>query len=535
MSLRVRFWIVAIVPLLLAVFLITWLFSTNMWNIYLQERETKLQGVLNLMVKNFEAVAPQQDKDSLITNALRGDVQLQEEARVRLTAALLPYNQALQNAMPTLGLSYSISLLGGPIAEVKNPEAEGKTRVEISAPIYWAGEQIGAARIWETADDLRASFTKTRNTILGAVGGILLLAVLLAFLVIESVNRDIVNLVKQLPSLKESQLPVGTFRGEIGLIASTANELAAELKERTQALNAVMENSPVGLALVKNHEIILKNPIMEKLLPDLENRISTDTPDYYHENIRTNDKNISLTFLRVSDDELIVVAEDLTDIINMREAMALQERLAALGRFSAGIAHEIRNPLTAIRGFSQMILKQGTPEDKAYAEKILREQERVEKLVRDMLVYARPRTAEKKPINLYEFATQHFGENPQITLDIPKNLVWNLDEEYLLQIVSNLVGNAFDAGATQVWVEARKEGQNLGLRVANNGTPIPQEDLGKIFEPFYTTKSTGTGLGLAIVRSAAEIQGGSISVNQTDGKTVFEIIFPNGSGTTGNY
>jgi len=77
MSLRVRFWIVAIVPLLLAVFLITWLFSTNMWNIYLQERrETKLQGVLNLMVKNFEAVAPQQDKDSLITNALRGDVQL---------------------------------------------------------------------------------------------------------------------------------------------------------------------------------------------------------------------------------------------------------------------------------------------------------------------------------------------------------------------------------------------------------------------------------------------------------------------------
>jgi len=201
------------------------------------------------------------------------------------------------------------------------------------------------------------------------VGGILLLAVLLAFLVIESVNRDIVNLVKQLPSLKESQLPVGTFRGEIGLIASTANELAAELKERTQALNAVMENSPVGLALVKNHEIILKNPIMEKLLPDLENRISTDTPDYYHENIRTDDKNISLTFLRVSDDELIVVAEDLTDIINMRETMALQERLAALGRFSAGIAHEIRNPLTAIRGFSQMILKHGSPEDKSICQK----------------------------------------------------------------------------------------------------------------------------------------------------------------------
>jgi len=134
-----------------------------------------------------------------------------------------------------------------------------------------------------------------------------------------------------------------------------------------------------------------------------------------------------------------------------------------------------------------------------------------------MLVYARPRTAEKKPINLYEFATQHFGENPQITLDIPKNLVWNLDEEYLLQIVSNLVGNAFDAGATQVWVEARREGQNL------------------VWERFFTTKSTGTGLGLAIVRSAAEIQGGSISVKQASGKTIFEIIFPNGSGTTGNY
>ncbi|HHY43409.1 MAG TPA: acetyltransferase [Coprothermobacter sp.] len=534
MSLRVRYWIVAIVPLLLAVFLITWLFSTNMWNIYLQERETKLQGVLNLMVKNFEAVAPQQDKDSLITNALKGDMQLQEEARVRLNAALLPYNQALQNAMPTLGLSYSISLLGGPIAEVKNPEAEGKTRIEISAPIYWGGEQIGAARIWETADDLRASFTKTRNTVLGAVGGILLLAVILAFFVIESVNRDIVNLVKQLPSLKESQLPLDTFKGEIGLIASTANELAAELKERTQALNAVMENSPVGLALVKNGEIILTNPIMEKLLPDLESRISADTPDYYHENVKTNDRNISLTFLRVSDEELIAVAEDLTDVINMREAMALQERLAALGRFSAGIAHEIRNPLTAIRGFSQMILKHGSQEDKAYAEKILREQERVEKLVKDMLVYAKPRTAEKKPIKLYEFVAQHFADNPQVKLDIPQNLVWSLDEEYLLQILSNLVGNAFDAGATEVSIEAKKEGSSLILTVANNGPPIPQEDLGKIFEPFYTTKSTGTGLGLAIVRSAAEIQGGSISVKQTEEKTIFEIVFSNGSVTQGN-
>jgi signal transduction histidine kinase len=489
MSLKVRFWIVAVIPLLLAVFLTTWLFSTNMWNIYLQERETKLQGVLNLVVKNFEAVAPQQDKDSVITMAIRGETQYQEEARLRLNTALLPYNQALQNAMPTLGLSYSISALGGPIAEVKNPGAESKTNIEISAPIYWAGEQVGAARIWESADDLRASFLKTRNTVLGAVGGILLLAVLLAFLVIESVNRDIASLVKQLPSLKESQLPVEKFRGEIGLIASTANELAAELKERTQALNAIMENSPVGLALVKNGQIILQNPIMEKLLPDLTDRISANTADYYHESIKANDRNLSLTLLRISEDELIVVAEDVTDVITMREAMELQERLAALGRFSAGIAHEIRNPLTAIRGFSQMIIKNGKPEDKAYAEKILREQERVEKLVRDMLVYARPRQPEKRPINLKNFVTQRFEDNSRVVVDIPNDLVWNLDEEYLLQIVNNIVGNAFDAGATEVRIEAKQEGQNLALRISNNGPPIPEDDVGKIFEPFYTTKS----------------------------------------------
>ena len=129
---------------------------------------------------------------------------------------------------------------------------------------------------------------------------------------------------------------------------------------------------------------------------------------------------------------------------------------------------------------------------------------------------------------------QHFGDNPQVKLDIPENLVWNLDEEYLLQILSNLVCNAFDAVATEVSIEAKKEGTGLILTVANNGPPIPQEDLGKIFEPFYTTKSTGTGLGLAIVRSAAEIQGGSISVRQKEGKTIFEIVFPNGSVIQGS-
>ncbi len=497
----------------------------------MQERETKLQGVLNLVVKNFEAVAPQQDKDSVITMAIKGDAEYQEEARLRLNSALLPYNQALQNAMPTLGLSYSISVLGGPIAEVQNPGSEAKKNIEISAPISWNGEQIGAARIWESVEDLRASFTKTRNTVLEAVGGILLLAVLLAFLVIESVNRDITNLVRQLPSLKESPLPTGRFKGEIGLIASTANELAAQLKEQTQALNAIMENSPVGLALIKDGQVILENPIMEKLLPDLIERISSNSADYYQETIKANERTISLTLLRVSEEELIVVAEDITDVINMREAMALQERLAALGRFSAGIAHEIRNPLTAIRGFSQMIIKNGKTEDKTYAEKILREQERVEKLVRDMLVYARPRTPDKKPIHLRSFLEQHLEGEENVFLDIPEELTWYLDEDYLLQIVTNIVGNAFEAGAENVYIQAKTEGLNLVLRISNDGEPISSDDTGKIFEPFYTTKTSGTGLGLAIVRSAAEIQGGTIAVGQIDGKTTFTITFPPAADT----
>jgi len=258
MSLRVRFWIVAIVPLLLAVFLITWLFSTKCGT-FTSGKRNQTTGRAELDGKELWSRCTQQDKDSLITNALRGDVQLQEEARVRLTAALLPYNQALQNAMPTLGLSYSISLLGGPIAEVKNPEAEGKTRVEILPHLlgWWAN---WCCRIWKLQMTSEPALQRRetrywvlwRNSSTGCAT---------SFPCHWKCEQGHCELGEAAASLKESQLPVGTFRGEIGLIASTANELAAELKERTQALNAVMENSPVGLALVKDHEIILKNPL----------------------------------------------------------------------------------------------------------------------------------------------------------------------------------------------------------------------------------------------------------------------------------
>ncbi|NPV88335.1 acetyltransferase [Coprothermobacteraceae bacterium] len=528
MSLRARFWIVAIAPLLLAVLLTTWLFSQNLWNVYLQERQNKLTGVLKLMAGNFASTVPNLDKDSVITMALSGDTTLHQEARKRLNDALLTYNRALQNAMPTLGLEYAITALGEPVARVQSPETQGKMFIEQSIPLYWRDQPIGTARVWESVDDLRASFLRIRNIILMTVAGILVLALLMAYLVIESVNRDIYNLIKELPALKEQPLPLEGFRGEIRLVAETANKLASDLREKTQALNAVMENSPVGLALIKDGQVVLKNPVIDKMLPDLNERISHANPDYYHEAVKTADKNLSMTILRVSEEESIAVVEDLTDVIKMREAMALQERLAALGRFSTGIAHEIRNPLTAIRGFAQILAKRIKGEDKTYAEKILREAERVEKLVKDMLVYARPRPPEKKMVRVRELVESLVEQNPSVKVNVPEELEWSLDEGYVSQIITNLVGNALDANASEVVVEAEVKGPELVLQIKNNGDPIPEEHLDKIFEPFFTTKSTGTGLGLAIVRSAAEIQGGQVAVYNSDGWTVFAITFSSG-------
>lgn len=244
----------------------------------------------------------------------------------------------------------------------------------------------------------------------------------------------------------------------------------------------------------------------------------------------------------------ILAIEDLTERVNLRQRMARMERMASLGRLSAGIAHEVRNPLTGVSlmldELHDRLLSQ--PHDQQLIRRSLEELERLEHLVNELLNFASvPRTSLqpgdvagvlRDTLFLVEKQFQKCGVALQIELpdDLPR---FPLDANKLKQAFLNLLTNALDAtpdGGT-VTVRAEQTKQGVEVTIADNGEGIPAEKLDLIFEPFYTSKGEGTGLGLSITHNIISDHGGRIEADSSPAcGTTFRIWLPlSGSEATG--
>jgi signal transduction histidine kinase len=227
------------------------------------------------------------------------------------------------------------------------------------------------------------------------------------------------------------------------------------------------------------------------------------------------------------------------------EQLAESEKLSALGRITANVAHEIRNPLSAIGGFTRRLHKRfanGTKE-KEYTGLIFSEVIRLEGILRNVLSFSRragPQMEEcnileiiEKALNIYEeicreqsiIINKSFGDIPPI----------NADREQVLQAMENLLSNAIDAmpggGILTVMTdrEVVKGVPYVTVTIKDTGRGIPKEELGKIFEPFYTTKLAlkGAGLGLSITKRIVEDHGGVVHVDSKIGEgSTFSLYFP---------
>ncbi len=215
-----------------------------------------------------------------------------------------------------------------------------------------------------------------------------------------------------------------------------------------------------------------------------------------------------------------------------------QERMAMLGRMAAVLAHEIRNPLSSIKGFAQIHAETADSEDlKEDLNIIIEETKRLERLTTNLLVYARPAV-----LNEVEFRVKDFCQDVQrlllseegrcdkVVLDCSERIVC-LDRGKLMQIVLNLVQNAIDAikdkEQGRVWLTMKVAGGKMKLVVEDNGPGLPEGLQAKMFEPFFTTKTKGTGLGLAIVKRLVDAMNGRILVRKrSGGGTVMEVVFP---------
>jgi two-component system sensor histidine kinase HydH len=219
-----------------------------------------------------------------------------------------------------------------------------------------------------------------------------------------------------------------------------------------------------------------------------------------------------------------------------------KDRLAGLGEMAAGLAHEIRNPLGAIRGAAQLLDHSPTRPDAKFAQVIIEEVDRLNRVVTQFLDYARRDSQKMERLDLIELVSRTVDllkptleGKIQIVFNHPKNPIWVLGNGVQLrQLILNLLQNAVHAvqrlnpqnRAPEVKVSL-SAGAEVSLMIEDNGGGISKENLSKIFIPFFTTSPQGTGLGLSICHKIVELHEGRIEVQSEEGKFArFTVILP---------
>jgi two-component system sensor histidine kinase HydH len=240
----------------------------------------------------------------------------------------------------------------------------------------------------------------------------------------------------------------------------------------------------------------------------------------------------------------VLLLRDLREIRDLQEKVRRSLRLASLGRLAAGVAHEIRNPLSSIRGFAQFFNQRfkGQEKDQEYASTMVKEVDRLNRVITELLDFARPKEPHRELHSLEEIL-DHTLEvlKPEMARKKIEAEKWygnglaraRVDRDQLSQAFLNLLLNSLESmgegGKIRVGIGTAKgeKEEQIQVSIADTGKGIPPEDLGKVFEPFFSTKRKGTGLGLAIVHQIVEAHGGEIQVESKEGEgTTFQITLP---------
>ena len=231
----------------------------------------------------------------------------------------------------------------------------------------------------------------------------------------------------------------------------------------------------------------------------------------------------------------IILFQDITMIKEMEDEIKRSDRLATLGALAANLAHEIRNPLASMSGSIQLLKNELKldGQNKNLMEIVLQEINRLNHLITDFLLYARPPEINKRPIDLVDvinetiamFKNTPMGEG-RIVIDASFNGDTKIKGDFmqLKQILWNILLNSADAmkggGTIRIVVSEETDLLDRGvvIRIIDNGSGIEDEKLALVFEPFFSTKEGGTGLGLATVRQIVEAHGGNVSIISEMGK-----------------
>jgi two-component system sensor histidine kinase HydH len=232
-------------------------------------------------------------------------------------------------------------------------------------------------------------------------------------------------------------------------------------------------------------------------------------------------------------DKYLLVQRDITEFKNLEKKFYDSQKLAAVGQLSAGIAHEVRNPLSSIKMSLQILEKRLNPtgNDLKRFKIAEKEVEHLEKIVNDILIYAKPAEPEMKPVDISAFLESSLSMVEKELSDKKIDVQFHndqgippitIDSSMLKQAFLNIYLNAIDAmeegGSLQIKTRLVTNGRkHVSIEVDDSGYGIEEEDLPHLFNPFFTRKRYGTGLGLTQVKKFIDLHHGSIEISSRRG------------------
>lgn len=238
----------------------------------------------------------------------------------------------------------------------------------------------------------------------------------------------------------------------------------------------------------------------------------------------------------------IGIYTDVTDLRRQEARIKEQQKLAVVGQMAAGMAHEIRNPLTSVRGFAQLMSEKMAEQNSAYKEFMeimIQEIDQADTFINNFLQLAKPKPPERQPCSLNDlitgfikiFETQAFLQGVKMVADLKELPKVIIDQDQIKQVLLNLCQNALQAmhmqGVIIISTDYHRAENEVSLSVQDNGPGIDPNDLEKLGTPFFTTKDKGTGLGLSISYTIVDKHRGRIEVvSQLGEGTCFTLYLP---------
>ncbi|OLN31862.1 Sensory histidine kinase AtoS [Desulfosporosinus metallidurans] len=557
----------------------------------MNEKENKLFGIAhtldNAMLGNFDNLLSEKEKS------------LPREAKIKLlNARLKKITDQIVLANPGVGAGYYSKDLDaiityGPSSEygntigesiapdhkgrevmtegiplaIKGPMVRGNI-LNSMVPMFRNGRVIGYVWANELTESIDSQIQKMEASMYLALGLALLLGLGITLFSANMVSASVQLIVTGLRRLRADlnhRLPMSS--GEFGEITAAINDMAQNLRNTRSHTEIIMESMADGIITVDTAgKVTALNAAATSITGLGKEIIGTDYSDiqtqgwlletlntgktfigyemdFPHASGRIVPISVSTSLLHNGEKPLgaVVVFKDLTDRKSFEERVRRVDRLAAVGELAAGVAHEIRNPLTAISGSVQLMLGEISEDNpiRNFGNIILKEVSRLNVVVEDLLYFARPSKnfiARIQPNELIretvELLTPSMKKDLvslQVILD-PDVQAITVDAGLIKQVLVNLLLNAIQSlpaqgGHITVTTHSVENGVKLGIQ--DTGEGIATENLVRIFDPFFTTKDRGTGLGLAVSSKIIEIHHGYLEVESELGVgTLFKIFLP---------